>query len=95
MCERAPQISIGSRICDTCRKRLSKEPAVLIPESDSPSSDLEEAEVYVHTPEAVASLNVCLGDTGETPYSQTKARGKNYSKQKVRKITEAMKRTHC
>ena len=32
MCERAPQISIGSRICDTCRKKLSKEPPLFIPE---------------------------------------------------------------
>ena len=30
---------------------------------------------------------------GETPYSQSKARAKNYSRQKVRKITEAMQRT--
>ena len=93
MCERAPQISIGSKICDTCRKKLSKEPPVLIPEPDSPSSEAEEPEVYVHTPEAVASLNMCLADLGETPYSHIKARGKKYSRQKVEKITEAMKRT--
>ena len=93
MCERAPQISIGSKICDTCRKKLSKEPPVLIPEPDSPSSEAEEPEMYVHTPEAVASLNMCLADLGETPYSHIKARGKKYSRQKVEKITEAMKRT--
>ena len=93
MCERAPQIFIGSKICDTCRKKLSKEPPVFIPEPDSPSSDPEEAEVYVQTPEVVSSLNKCLVEIGETPYSQTKARGKNYSRHKVKKITEAMKRT--
>ena len=93
MCERAPQISIGSKICDTCRKKLNKEPPVLIPEPDSPSSEAEEPEVYVHTPEAVASLNMCLADLGETPYPHIKARGKKYSRQKVEKITEAMKRT--
>ena len=93
MCERAPQISIDSKICDTCRKKLSKEPTVPIPEPDSPSSETEKAEVYVHTPEAIHSLNMCLADIGETPYSQSKARGKNYSRQKVKQITEAMKRT--
>ena len=30
---------------------------------------------------------------GETPYCQRKARAKGYSKQKVKKITDAMKRT--
>ena len=89
MCERAPQSSIGSQICDTCRKKLSKEPPVLIPEPDSPSSEAED----VHSPEAVASLNMCLADIGETPYSHIKARGKKYSRQKVENITEAMKRT--
>ena len=93
MCERAPQISIGSKICDTCRKKLSKEPPVLIPEPDSPSSEAEDPDVYVHSPEAAASLNMCLADIGETPYCHTKARGKKYSRQKVEKITEAMKRT--
>ena len=50
MCERAPQISIGSKACDTCGKKLSKEPPVFIPEPDSPNSDAE-AEIYVQTPE--------------------------------------------
>ena len=70
-------------------------PAVHTPEPDSPepdsfSSETEESEVYFHTPEAVASLNMCLADIGETPYSQVKGHGKTYSSQK---ITEAMKHT--
>ena len=93
MCERAPQISIGSKICDTCRKKFSKEPPVLIPEPGSPSSEAEEPEVYIHSPEAVASFNMCLADIGETPYSHIKACGKKYSRQKLEKITEAMKHT--
>ena len=72
---------------------MSKEPLVLIPEPDSPSSEAEEPEVYIHSPEAVASLNMCLADIGETPYSHIKPRGKKYSRQKVEKITEALKRT--
>ena len=93
MCERAPNISIGSNICDTCRKKLSKELPVLPPEPDSPSVEAEETEVYVQTPAAVSSLNKCLVEIGETPYSQSKARAKNYSRQKVKNITEAMQRT--
>lgn len=48
MYERATQISINAKICDTC--------------------------------------------IGETPYSRIIARGKKYSKQKVKKITEAIER---
>ena len=51
MCERAPHILIGSKICDTCRKKLSKEAPVFDPEPDSPCSEAEEAEFYVQTPE--------------------------------------------
>ena len=91
MCERAPYISIGSKICDTCRKKLSKESPVLTSEPDSPSPVAEE--LYVQTPAAVASLNKCLAEIGETPYSESKARAKDYSRQKVKKITEAMQRT--
>ena len=61
MYERAPQISIGSRICDSCRKKLSKEPPYLNPEPDSPGSETEEPGLYV---QAVASLNKCLADIG-------------------------------
>ena len=43
--------------------------------------------------EAVASLNVYLTSIGETPYSRAKGCGKGYSRQKVDKLTEAMKRT--
>ena len=93
MCERAPNISIGSKICDTCRKKLSKKLPVLPPEPDSPSVEAEETEVYIQTPAAVSSLNKCLVEIGETPYSQSKARAKNYSRQKVKNITEAMQRT--
>jgi hypothetical protein len=40
MCEKAPHISIKSKICDTCRKKLSKEshiPEPLFSEPDPPS----------------------------------------------------------
>ena len=36
---------------------------------------------------------MCLADIGETPYSRIKACGKNYSKQKIKKITEAIEHT--
>jgi len=81
------RISIGSKICDTCRKKLSKEPTVFIPEPDSPSLEATEVELYVQSPEAVSSLK-CLVELGETPYSQIKACGK-YSRQKVLRYVKA------
>ena len=74
MCERAPYISIGSKICDTCKKKLSRESPVLTPEPDSPSPEAEEIQsLYVQTPAAVASLNKCLAEFGETdqPFGKT------------------------
>ena len=51
------------------------------------------ATIIIDTGEAVASLNVCLANLGETPYSQENGRGKGYSRQKVNKLTEALKQT--
>jgi len=60
------RISIGSKICDTCRKEFSKEQPVFIPEPDSPTLEAAEVELYVQSPEAVSSLNKCLVELGET-----------------------------
>ena len=57
----------------------------------SPESNSESH--HIDTGEAVASLNICLANLGETPYSQAKRCGKGYSRQKVDKLTEALKWT--
>ena len=88
MCERVPSISVGSKICDDCRKKLAKVPTAL-----SSASEIEsESEVYVSVPESLASINQCLGEIGETPVSKQKLQQTKYSKQKIKKITTAMKR---
>ena len=43
--------------------------------------------------EVVSSLNVCLAEIGETPFSKSRARSKTYCEQKVKKITDALQRT--
>ena len=88
MCERAPQLSIGDKICDRCRKRVSKLVPVEPTELDICRSDPD----YVPpvSPSAVSKINECLVDIGQTPISKSKARGKKYIKQKVDKITDAM-----
>ena len=101
MCERAPRITIGMKICDTCRKNLSKESqdvtesvtSELDPPTPPSSQATESDPLFSHGSEAVSSLNVCLAEIGETPFSQSRARSKTYSRQKVKKITEALQRT--
>ena len=103
MVEKVPQISHGSRICDSCWKKLAweeqppiPEPDILeqqIPESSSTSPESNSESHHIDTGEAVASLNICLANLGETPYSQAKRCGKGSSQQKVDKLTEALKWT--
>ena len=62
--------------------------------SSPPSSQATESDrLFSHGSEAVSSLNVCLAEISETPFSQSRARSKNYCRQKVKKITEALQRT--
>ena len=99
MCEKAP-ISMGSKICDSCRKKLSKTTVDAHVESDSdhevdvdsPEVD-DSSEVYVDSAEAISSLNQCLAEIGETPFLKHKAHQRHYPEQKIKKITDAMKRT--
>ena len=86
MCERAPHISIDSKICDTCRKKLSKEsqdvPEPILSEPDPPSpptSQATESDPLFSSPlDAACSLNMYLAEIGETPYSQSRAHSKSY-----------------
>ena len=91
MCEKAPHISVDSKICDSCRKKLAKE--IPIPEPSLTSPEESDSDNYIHTEGAVTALNTCLTELGETPYSQSKAHGRAYTQRKVEKITEALKRT--
>ena len=77
MCEKAP-IAMGGKICDSCRKKLAKEPtpSMAVPSVLSSSgSEAEEAKQY-HEEKAISSMNKCFEDIGETPFSRRKARQK-------------------
>ena len=81
MCERAPRITIGMKICDTCRKNLRMELADVTESVTSelnpptpPSSQAKESDpLFSQGSQAVSSLNVCLAEIGETPFSQSRA----------------------
>ena len=72
----------SSRDCRTT------DPRIKFTSPDSEDSDSESQ--HINRGEAVASLNVCLANLG---YSQVKGRGKGYCRQKVDRLTEALKRT--
>ena len=91
MCEKAP-IAMGGKICDSCRKKLAKEPtaSMAVPSVLSSSgSEAEEAKQYREE----KAMNKCFEDIGETPFSRRKARRKDYSRQKIEKLSKALQDT--
>ena len=89
MCEKAPSISLREKICDDCRKKLSKVPATTVSDSEVES----DTDVYTEVSDSLAPLNLCLGALGETPICKPKLHQTKYKKDKMEKITAAMKRT--
>ena len=72
MCNKA-DITMGSNICDTCRKKLAKYPDLhTVTESpEQGDSDASTGEKYqLDAPEVVSSVNRCLLEIGETLYHQ-------------------------
>ena len=69
---------MGSKICDSCRKKLAKLPDL---------GSLPRDEPYVDVPEAMAAMNRCLS---ETPLSKCKSHDPKQVEDKIEKITEAM-----
>ena len=91
MCEKAPTIFEGQKICDSCRKELTKmssvmETSMACPESDSePEKDFEP--LQFESCESVSVVNTCLETLGETPITKEKLRYKAKSQHKVERIT--------
>ena len=85
----------------TCRRKLSKESldvtesvtSELDPPTPPSSQATESDPLFSHGSETVSSLNMCLAEIGETPFSQSRARSKTYSREKVKKVTEALQHT--
>ena len=89
MCNKA-DISMGSKICDSCRKKLAK-----VPNLDTlPMSPTEcgspTGEQYIDVPAAVASVNSCLLEIGETPLPAA-VRSSRRIESKMDRLAVAMK----
>ena len=93
MCEKHPQVQRGSKICDTCRKKLAKrfEAPTLDLECDlSPliRSDSSDSEVIEEEEcDSLYLVNQCLEDLDETPVTKLKLRTKKYSRRKLEIVT--------
>ncbi len=90
MCDKA-DISMGSKICDSCRKKLARLPDLetVLKSSvkcDSPLKD----EQYLDAPEAMAAMNRCLSEIGETPLPKNVSHPKHVE-DKIEKLTKTMK----
>lgn len=93
MREKVPSIQLGSRICDTCRKKFAKVSEVpdyaetyTISPTVSPSPPEEKYEPS----ETIKMVNQCLVDIGETPVTKRKLQSKKYSRRKLEVLTTKM-----
>ena len=94
MCDKAPLISQGQKICDACRKELAKTSEPL---SDSASESEQtgtpdEDTFQVEAVEPLALVNKCLETIGDTPLTKRKLQSKKKSKEKVKRITAMMEK---
>ena len=81
---------MGSKICDSCRKKLAK-----VPDLDTlPMSPTEcgspTGEQHVDVPAAVAIVNTCLLEIGETPLPPA-AKDSRRIENKINRLAVAMK----
>lgn len=86
MCEKADiSIAMGSKICDSCRKKLATLPD---PEIAAKCCCPVKDEQYLDVSETTAAINKCLSEIGETPVVSHNLKR---VEDKIGKITTAMK----
>ena len=99
MCEKIPSLILGAKMCDDCRKKVAKLPAPEA-ESEAPLESSEEANASsyslceeLRSPyESLESGNQCLTALGETPIVKKKLQQVKYPKEKLKKVSIAMKK---
>ena len=90
MCEKVPKILMGSKVCDSCRKKLKDLPD--IPQSEFSDLDhtAEADDDYVVEP--LLAINHCLTEIGETPIVKKRLSHSKYPEKRIEKITAAVKK---
>ena len=100
MCEQVDTISIGMRICDSCRKKLKKSAPATAMElvlSDSslsePSSPPSKETLQVEEMEALHFVNQCLEESGQTPLTKRQLQYPKITEQKIEKVTSMFQKS--
>ena len=83
MCQRMSTINLGDKICETCRKQLSKVPSTEVESLESVESGQEASVDELSAFESLESLNQCLGAIGETPVVRKKLQQAKYPREKI------------
>lgn len=83
-------LSLESKICDSCRKKLSKCSDVDATIEPPPVCDTSVDEQYIDPAEAISSVNKCLLEIGETPMPSHPTNFKTIDK-KMDRLAGAMK----
>ena len=81
---------MDSKICDSCRKKLAKLPDLDTLTESPTQCDSPRSKLYIDVPEAVAAVNRCLLEVGETPLPAAVKDTKQIA-HKMDKLTDAMK----
>ena len=83
------KISMESKICDSCRKKLKQ-----LPDLDTVTESFAECDAaddqYIDTSQAVTAVNKCLREIGATPLRSTTESSKRVT-QKIDNLAERMK----
>ena len=97
MCEKLSSLTLGAKVCDTCRKKLTQVPIARPESTDQFESSLDDAgassqEEVSYQQESLESINQCLSAIGETPVVKKKLQQAKYPKEKMQKIRAAVKK---
>ena len=95
MCEQADTISMGMKICDSCRKKLKTSAPATVTEvvlSDSslsePLSPPSKETLQVEEMEALHFVNQCLEESGQTPLTKRQLQYPKVTEQKVTSLLQ-------
>ena len=90
MCEETPNVTLGMKICDSCRKKMG---TILHSSAAVPESEEELDDEYIpDTSQSLQTINSCLREIGITPICKKKIHQAKYPQHKIAKVTTAMKK---
>ena len=89
MLEKFDDLSKETKICDSCRKKLSIKNNEEVNETCAENCAMDEN--FASTSQIIGTLNTSLHELGESPVNKRKVKSKHYASTKIQKISSAMK----